>query len=206
MPERRIQGVVFDLGNVLIDWNPRHLYRKIFAEAAEMEWFLSEVCNKQWNLEQDRGRPWPEGIAEAVARHPDRRAEIEAYHDRWDEMMKAPIEGSVAILSELKEAGVPVFALTNWSAGTFPKALARFDFLEWFHARVVSGEEGVVKPEAAIYELMAARAGLPAEALVFIDDSAANARGAEAVGMTGLTFTGPEALRAELQALGLPLA
>ena len=206
MPEPRIEGVVFDLGNVLIDWNPRHLYRKVFDDEAEMEWFLTHVCHKDWNLEQDRGRPWDEGIAEATTRHPGRRLEIAAYRERWGEMMGEAIEGTVAILAELKAAEVPLFALTNWSAETFPFALERFEFLRWFRERVVSGEEGLVKPDPAIYRLTAERAGLAPERLAFIDDSEANAKAAGSIGMTGLTFTGAERLRAELKALGLPLA
>jgi 2-haloacid dehalogenase len=205
-PDAAIRGVVFDLGNVLIEWNPRRLYRKLFADEAEMTWFLTEVCHKDWNLEQDRGRPWAEGIEEACARHPDRRAQIEAYHRRWEETMGGAIEGSVAILKELKAAGLPVFALTNWSAETFPVALERFDFLQWFDARIVSGEVGVVKPEPAIYRLMIERSGLPAGALAFIDDGPRNVAAAEAMGLTGLVFTGADKLRADLKALGLPLA
>lgn len=201
-----IEGVIFDLGNVLIEWNPRRLYRKIFADEEQMAWFLTHVCHHGWNLEQDRGRSWADGIQEAIGRHPEWRREIEAYSLRWEEMMGGAIDGSLSILEELKAQGVPVFALTNWSAETFPLAEARFAFLQWFDARVVSGEERLVKPDPAIFHLMIERAGLPAEKMAFIDDSKTNVESAEAVGLKALHFTDPQRLRRDLLALGLPLA
>jgi 2-haloacid dehalogenase len=191
---------------VLIEWNPRRLYRQIFESEEQVEWFLQNVCTHAWNLEQDRGRSWEEGIAEAVSRHPGWRPQIEAYHQRWEETMGGAIEGTVAVLAELKQAQVPVFALTNWSAQTYLRAEACFEFLEWFQEILVSGREGVVKPEPEIFHLMAERAGLPLERLVFIDDSQRNIDAAAGLGMTALRFTGAEKLREELKGLGLPLS
>jgi 2-haloacid dehalogenase len=207
MPEtKELAGAVFDLGNVLIEWNPRRLYRQIFESEEQVEWFLQNVCTHEWNRQQDRGRSWEEGIEEACARHPDWRPQIEAYHQRWEETMGGAIEGTVAILAELKAVGLPVFALTNWSAETYPRAEARFSFLSLFDEIIVSGREGLAKPEPEIFQLMAQRAGLPLESLVFIDDSQRNIDAAAGLGMTALRFAGPERLREELKALGLPLS
>jgi 2-haloacid dehalogenase len=197
-------GAVFDLGGVLIDWNPRHLYRKLFpGDEAGMERFLSEVCSPSWNLEQDRGRSWAEATALLVAQYPDHSTMIRAYHARWREMLAGPIEGSVEILRELKQAGVPLYALTNWSRETFPHALALYDFLGWFEAIIVSGQEGLVKPDPRIFQLLADRHGLDFTNLAYIDDSPRNAAAATELGMHGIHFTAPAQLRDELNALGL---
>lgn len=196
--------VVFDLGGVLIDWNPRYLYRKLFAgDEATMERFLAEVCTSEWNLRQDAGRSWAEATASLKAEHPGQGAMIDAYHQRWPEMMAGQIEGTVAILRELKEAGRPLYALTNWSCETFPFALARFEFLNWFQGIVVSGKEKVIKPDPQIYRLLLARHGVRAEEIVFVDDSSRNVAAAAILGMHGIHFNGPAALRSELTALGL---
>lgn len=201
----RIDAVIFDLGGVLIDWNPRHLYRKLFDDAAAMEAFLSEVCAPAWNLEQDRGRPWAQAIAELSAQHPDKAELIAAYRGRWHEMLNGPIAGTVAILEELDDAGIALLALTNWSAETYPYAERIYGFLGRFRAVVVSGPIGLIKPDAAIYHHAIARFRVAPERTVFIDDSAKNVAGAEAVGLRGIRFTGPEALRRDLLALGLPI-
>jgi 2-haloacid dehalogenase len=195
--------IVFDLGGVLIDWDPRHLYRKLFDDAEAMEQFLAEICHASWNAEQDRGRSWADAVAELAARHPEHRALIEAYHLRWEEMLGGPIEGTVAILAELKAAGRPLHALTNWSHETFPIARARYSFLAWFTSILVSGEERVMKPDVAIFELLLQRLGAPAEACLFIDDSAKNIEAASALGFDAIRFTGPDALRRDLAARGL---
>jgi 2-haloacid dehalogenase len=199
-----ITTVVFDVGKVLIEWDPRHLYRKLFAgDDARMEWFLREVCPPAWNLEQDRGRPWPEAIAEATARHPDHAAEIAAYRDRWTEMVPDAIWPSVALLEALAARGVPLFAITNFAVDTFAETMTRFPFLFRFRGIVVSGAEGIVKPSPEIFHRLAARYGLAPETCLFIDDVAENVAGARAVGMRGHLFTSPDALRLELAALGL---
>ncbi len=198
---RRI--VVFDLGGVLIDWNPRYLYRKLFDEEAAMEEFLATVCTQDWNQTQDAGRPVAEAVAELQARHPDRASLISTYYERWTEMMGGAIEGTVAILGELKARGVPLYALTNWSAETFPHARDRFDFLGWFEATLVSGEVGLIKPDRRIFELLFQTHGFAAADAVFIDDSPANAAAASALGVHAIHFTNAQALRAELTVLGL---
>ncbi|MFC0409819.1 HAD family hydrolase [Roseomonas elaeocarpi] len=199
--------VIFDLGGVLIDWDPRHLYRKLFpGDEAAMERFLAEVCTGAWNLQQDAGRSWAEATAELRAKFPEQAPMIDAYHHRWPEMIAGSIEGTVRILRELHVAGTPLFALTNWSAETFPVALERFDFMALFRGTLVSGAEKLIKPDPAIFRLILSRFEInPAEA-VFIDDVPRNAEAATALGIHGIRFTSPEALRAELRRLGFPLA
>jgi 2-haloacid dehalogenase len=202
---RPIDAVIFDLGGVLIDWNPRHLYRKLFDDEAAMETFLGEVCAPAWNLEQDRGRPWAAAIAELSAQHPDQAELIAAYRARWPEMLNGPIAGTVAILEELDGAGTALFALTNWSAETYPHAEQIYGFLGRFRAVVVSGRIGLIKPDAAIYRHAIARFGVAPERTLFVDDSAKNVAGAAAVGLRAIRFTTPDALRRDLAALGLPV-
>ncbi len=198
-----IEAAVFDLGGVLIDWNPRHLYRKLFEDERQMERFLTEVCSPQWNLSLDAGRPFEEGAAELLARHPDSEPLIRAWKERWEEMLGGAIPGTVEILEELHAAGLPLHALTNWSAETFPIGLRRFPFLGRFRHILVSGQVGLVKPDPRIFALLVERTGLAPERSVFIDDSQANAAAAQRIGFHAIRFTGAEALRAELARLGL---
>lgn len=195
--------VVFDLGGVLIDWNPRHLYRKLFAREDAMEEFLAEICTGAWNVEQDRGRPFAEATALLVERHPHHRAMIEAYFDRWTEMLNGPIHGTVAVLEELHGRGVPLFALTNWSAETWPLAQPSFPFLQRFRGILVSGQVGMIKPDPAIFRRLMEQFALRADRCVFIDDSPANARAAAECGFHAHHFRGPEALRGFLVDRGL---
>ena len=195
--------IVYDLGGVLIDWNPRHLYRELFEDEATMEWFLAEVCHGAWNEEQDRGRTFAAGIEEAAARHPDRRALIEAYFARWGEMMAGEIEGAVAILAELKNAGYELHALTNWSAETFPFARERFAFIEWFESILVSAEVGLIKPDPAIFQLLLERIGRTPAECIYIDDNPKNVAGAAALGFDGIAFASAEQLRDALVRRGL---
>jgi len=203
--DRAVDVVIFDLGGVLIDWNPRHLYRTLFDDAAEMEAFLRDVCAPAWNLEQDRGRPWAQAIAELSAVHPDKAELIAAYRGRWHEMLKGPIDGTVAILEALHAAEVPLYALTNWSAETYPIAEELYGFLGLFRGVVVSGRIGLIKPDAAIYAHTIERFGVLPERTVFIDDSVRNVAGAAATGLRALHFTAPEPLARDLAALGLPV-
>jgi 2-haloacid dehalogenase len=197
-PTSARQVVVFDLGGVLIDWNPRYLYRKLFADEPAMERFLAEVCHAAWNEEQDRGRSFAAAVEEAAARHPDQRALIEAYHLRWGEMLAGPIPGSVQILEELKQAGHELHALTNWSVETFPIARERYEFLDHFESILVSGEVGLIKPDPRIFELLLARIGHAPAVCIYIDDNAANAAAAGALGFDAIHFRSPAQLRAEL--------
>jgi 2-haloacid dehalogenase len=195
---------VFDVGRVLIEWDPRHLYRKVFAgDEARMEWFLREVCPPAWNAAQDAGRPWPDAIAEAAARHPAYAAEIAMYRSCWHEMVPGEISESVVLLRALAARGVKLFAITNFAVDTFAEVTARFDFFSLFDGIVVSGREGVLKPSPEIFHRLARRHGLALSRCLFIDDVAANVEGARAVGMLAHHFTTPPALRGALERHGL---
>lgn len=194
--------VVFDLGGVLIDWNPRHLYGRLIADEAAREHFLTEVCPPSWNLAQDAGRPWDEAIAEAIARHPDKAEWIRAYRARWRDMLNGVIEDTLAILEQLRADGVRLLALTNWSAETFVEARELFPFLSQFEGIVVSGEEKMVKPHREIFELLARRHDVVPEEAVFIDDSAANCAGARSVGFDAIHYLNSAQLADELRARG----
>lgn len=201
MPDTPV--IIFDLGAVLIDWNPRHLYRKMFDDESGMEAFLRDVCTPAWNAEQDRGRTWDEAVALLSAEHPEERALIAAYRDRWEEMLKGPIQGSVDILERLDQAGYELHALTNWSAETFPVAKELYGFLARFQSILVSGEERLIKPDPAIFELMLKRIGHPASTCLFIDDSAKNIEAAADLGFDAILFASPEQLQAELDRRGI---
>jgi 2-haloacid dehalogenase len=202
MTERSV--VVFDLGGVLIDWDPRNLYRKLFAgDEAAMEHFLATVCTPDWNERQDAGRLFAEAEAELIARHPDKAALIRAWGARFDEMIPGALEESVAVLEELKNRGTPLYALSNWSTETFAPQQRRFPFLAWFDGIVISGEEGVIKPDPRIFELLLRRYALVPEQTVFIDDNPDNATAAHALGLHGIHFRSAVTLRRELATLGL---
>jgi 2-haloacid dehalogenase len=193
-----VKAVVFDLGGVLIDWDPRHLYRKLLADEAEMEEFLATVCTPEWNAEQDRGRPFAEGVAELVERHPAHAAAITAFSERWEEMLGGDIPGTVEVLAELRAAGVPLYALTNWSAETFGVARERFEFLAWFDGVLVSGEERMIKPDPRFFRLLVERFALDPWATFYVDDSPANVEAARGLGFDAVRFTGPRRLRQDL--------
>jgi 2-haloacid dehalogenase len=196
--------VIFDLGGVLIEWDPRHLYRKLFGgDDAAMEEFLAAVCTHEWNRRQDAGRSFAEGARLLKARHPGKAELIDAYRARFDEMMPGPIEGSVAILAELRRRGTPLYALSNFSAETYPSTFARFEFLRWFRGIVISGKVRAIKPEAEIYRALIETYAIDPQRAVFIDDVAVNAEAATAFGIHAIHFTTPDALRAELVELGL---
>jgi 2-haloacid dehalogenase len=196
--------VVFDLGGVLIDWDPRHLYRKLFAgDEAAMEHFLATVCTHEWNRCQDAGRSFAEGARLLKAEHPDKTELIDAYHARFDEMLAGPIAGSVDILAELRDRGIPLYGLTNWSAETYPAALQRFEFLRWFRGILVSGEVEVIKPDPRIFALLIQRFAMEPRRTVYIDDVEANAAAARLFGIHAIHFTTPAKLREELAGLGL---
>lgn len=199
----RIETVVFDLGNVLIGWDPRRLYRQLIQDEAQMEWFLREVCSSEWNEEQDRGRPWAEGTALLRARFPEHAALIDAYHLRWPETLLGSIEGSVDLLAQLKARGVRLLALTNWSQETFPIARQLYPFLQWFEGIVVSGEERLVKPDPRIYQRLLQRYAVDPARTLYVDDSQRNVAAAQALGMHGWWFRDPDGLRQRLLQLGL---
>ncbi len=198
-----IRTVVFDLGGVLIDWDPRYLYRKVFSNKSEMEYFLDNIATKEWHLEQDRGRTMAEATKVLVSRHPEYEAEIRAFYDRWPEMFGGSIRGSVKILRELRDLGYPLHALTNYSAEAFVLAREDYDFLGCFDEIVVSGEEGMIKPDKNLYAVLVERAGLEPSTTVFIDDSPPNVAAARELGFTAIAFETPGQLREELAELGL---
>jgi 2-haloacid dehalogenase len=199
----RIDTVVFDLGNVLIAWDPRLLYRQLFDDEREMEWFLREVCNGAWNEQQDAGRPWSEATSLLQARFPDYAPLIGAYRQRWEETLGGAMEESVALLAALKARGARLLALTNWSQETFPVARRLFPFLQWFEGIVVSGEERLIKPDPRIYQCLLQRYAVHPHTTLYIDDSPRNVAAAEALGMQGWWFRDAAGLQQHLQRLGL---
>jgi len=190
--------VVFDVGNVLIHWDPKRLYSQFFDDPAQVGWFLDNVCHSAWNLELDRGRAYEEAIAERTAMFPEYAAEIRAYDERWDEMVAGAIEGTVELLERLRAAGVPLYAITNFSRSKFAHATKRFPFLLRFLGTIVSADEGLVKPDPAIFDLFLKRFGLSASDCLFIDDSAANIESARRLGMVVHHFHDPERLEKAL--------
>ncbi|MBE7171930.1 MAG: HAD family phosphatase [Williamsia sp.] len=198
-----IDTIVFDFGGVLIDWNPRHVFRQLFEDEDKMEWFLSNVCTDEWNVQQDKGRLLKEGTALLKASHPaEHHALIEAYYGRWEEMLKGEISETVEILHELRKT-YKVYGLTNWSAETFPIAQQRFPFLQVFDGIVVSGEEKLIKPDPAIFHLLTERYGLKPEHSVFIDDNSKNVAAARTIGFEAIQFTTADELRSRLRELKL---
>ncbi len=200
------RAVIFDVGNVLIRWDARLLYRRLLPDEVAVEAFFDEIGFSAWNLEFDRGRGWDEGVAALSRRHPHRADLIGAFHHRWHETVPGAIEGSVAILQALVGTGHPVYAITNFSGDKWTESVRRFPFLGQFRDVVVSGEEGLVKPDPAIYRLCLARNGLAAGDCIFVDDSAANVEGAQAVGIDAIRFTTPADLDLELARRGVMLS
>ncbi len=196
-------NIVFDIGNVLLRWDPRFLFTQYFNSEMEMEWFLAHVCNHDWNLEQDRGRSFAEAVEVAAALHPEHAEAIAAYDTRWHETLPHAIDGTVAVLEELVAKNAALYAITNWNGDKFRETRKRFPFLSLFRDTVVSGDERLLKPDPAIYNLLLTRNNLAAADCLFIDDSAANVRGAEAAGMQAHHFTSPESLRQALTARGV---
>lgn len=202
-----VKGVVFDLGGVVIDWNPMHLFRRVFAGDEERaRWFLANVCTSTWNEQQDAGRDLQAATAELVMKYPEWEAEIGAYYGRWIEMIGGPIAGTAPLMAELKGMGQRLFALSNWHSETFSRVRYKFRELELFEHIVISGEFGCIKPQASLYRVALDCYGVPAENLVFVDDSPRNVEGAAEVGLAALLFTGADKLREDLIALGVPLA
>ncbi len=194
-----VKTIVFDLGGVLIDWNPEYLYKDIFSDPKEMQYFLTEVCTPTWNAEQDAGRSWADAIDLLLPQFPKYESAIRAYFGRWTEMLNGPIGGTLDILREIKENDQhALFALTNWSDETFPFALERYDFLQWFEGILVSGAENMKKPDPRIYELLLNRFKITGSTALFIDDSIKNVEASIASGLPAIHFSSPEQLRVDL--------
>jgi len=204
MMNKSIEAIIFDLGGVLIDWNPRYLYRQVYNTEEETEWFLQNVTTLDWNENQDAGYPIHKATEELISKHPEWEPEIKSYYSRWLEMLGDAIHETVEIFRQLKENGnYKLYALTNWSAELFPHARERFEFLKWFNGIVVSGEEKMRKPSAEFYKILLDRYHLNAATTIFIDDSLRNVKGAEAVGITGIHFHNAMQLKEELQRVGI---
>ena len=200
----KITTIIFDLGGVLIDWNPRYVYRTIFESEEKIDWFFENICTHEWNEHQDAGRSLKEATDELLAKHPEHENEIRAYYDRWEEMLGGAINETVEILRSLKETNkYKLYALTNWSAETFPVALQRYDFLQWFDGIVMSGEEKTRKPFPEIYQTLLTRFNVNPSEVIFIDDSLRNVEGANAVGIDGIHFQSPQQLLNELKSQGI---
>ena len=194
-----IKTVIFDLGGVLIDWNPEYVFREVFEEEAEMRYFFENICTSEWNVQQDAGRPLSEATEQKLKEFPEYETAIRAYYGRWEEMLGGPINASVNLLKKISTANTHrLYALTNWSHETFPVALERYDFLQIFEGIVVSGVEKLIKPDPRIYHTILERYSIEPTTAVFIDDSIRNVEGAKGVGLQGIHFQSPEQLEEAL--------
>jgi 2-haloacid dehalogenase len=200
-----VTAIVFDIGNVLLRWNPRNLYRKIFPDDDRMEWFLANICDGPWNEEQDRGRSWNEAIAERCTRFPEWQEHIRAYDERWLEMLDGEIPENVQVLSRLKEAGERTYAITNFSCEKFALARLHYDFFDLFDGIVVSGAEGVLKPDLRIFQRFLRRYNLKAQECIFVDDNSDNIAAASSLGMSGIHYREPLDLAQALAERGVAL-
>jgi 2-haloacid dehalogenase len=198
-----IETVVFDVGGVLLDWNPRHLYRKLFDEEQDMERFLSEVCTMEWHDAHDRGTPTEATCAKLAALYPEYAAQIDAWRTRSEEMVAGEFRETVEILRELKAAGVPCYALTNMERETYPLRVERFPFMGWFDGTLVSGYEGIAKPDLEIFERLLTRFGLKPETTLLIDDSERNIAAASSLGIRTVRYRSAPQLRDALEEAGL---
>ena len=196
----KIDTIIFDLGGVLIDWNPRYLYRKIFKSEEEIDWFLENICTSDWNEQQDAGRSFEEATHELLKKFPEHKEPIAAWYGRWTETIGGPVEETVDILRAIRDSKKwRLYALTNWSAQTFPWALDNFEFLHWFEGIVVSGVEKTRKPFPEFYQIMFDRYQIEPSRALFIDDSLRNIEGANKLGLNTIHFQSPGQLAEELR-------
>ncbi|MCB0521099.1 MAG: HAD family phosphatase [Lewinellaceae bacterium] len=200
-----IDTIIFDLGGVLIDWNPMYVFNEIFAgNEARKDYFFQNICTHDWNEQQDAGRSLQDATDELLAKHPEWETEIRAYYGRWEEMLGGPIHGTVDILKKIKTADTHrLYALTNWSAETFPVALELYDFLQWFEGIVVSGVERTRKPFPEFYQILLDRYGVAPKRSVFIDDNYRNVEAAEKLGIQGIHFQSAGQLEKALAEKGI---
>ena len=206
MYSKRLKNIVFDLGGVLIDWNPRYLFTEVFQKTDELDFFLTKVCSPEWNEEQDGGRTLAEGTEVLVKIFPDFRREIEMYYGQWHRMLGGAITENVSILHSLERQNrYRLFALTNWSAETFPIAIREYAFLRIFQDILVSGEEGMRKPQRAFYQLMFDRFRIIPQETLFIDDSLRNIEAAAEMGLQCIHLPGEKSLREEMIHFGISL-
>jgi 2-haloacid dehalogenase len=195
--------LIFDLGGVVLDWNPRYLFAQLIPDEATREWFLTEVCSPSWNLQMDAGKPSAEAVAELSARYPGQAGLISAYWERWIEMLGGPIPGTGELVAELAGSGRELYAISNFCGEVWPATMAAFPVLHCFKDIVISSFVGVCKPDPQIFALALRRFGVTAEDCLFIDDAAANVEGAKAAGIAAVQFTSAAALR-RLLAAGEP--
>jgi 2-haloacid dehalogenase len=205
VPGREVDAVVFDIGGVLLDWDPRYLYRQLFDDPDEMAEFLATVCTSEWHLAHDLGLDTRRSCQSLARLHPAYADMIMAWADRSEEMIAGQIEGTVELLAELKAAGLPCFALSNMEPDTYAVRRDRFPFLQWFDGSVISGIERIAKPDPRIFEILLSRHGLDPRRTVFTDDSPGNIEAARAAGLQAIRFVSPEALRSYLRGRGLPV-
>jgi len=198
-----IKAVVFDLGGVLIDWNPRYLYRKIFGTEDEVEHFLENICTSDWNAEQDAGRSFKEAVRLLQKKYPEYAIEIAAYDERWQEMLGPELTPTINVLKDVHKNGTQLFALTNWSSEKFRIAKPQFPFLELFENILVSGEVGLKKPDIAIFKLFLDKYRLTAATTFYIDDNLENVEVALSLGMQAIQFSSAQQLRNELVNIGV---
>jgi len=198
---RTINTIIFDLGNVLIDWNPKHVFNDTYFESEEKRnFFFSDICTMDWNEKQDEGRSIVDATYELIEKYPEWETSIRDYYGRWTEMLGGPIKESIELFRRLKASGrYKIYALTNWQAGLFEIALVRYNFLQWFDGRVVSGEEKMKKPAPEFYQRLLDRYAVRPEEALFIDDSLRNIKAAAAMGIQTVHFQSPEQLRIELE-------
>jgi 2-haloacid dehalogenase len=198
----KIENIVFDFGGVLVNWNPRYLYKDHFQNDKEMEHFLKNICTDEWNLEQDRGRTLMEGTVLLQNKFPEFHSMIQLFYDKWDTMLKSDIPETVSLLYKLKTK-YKIYGLTNWSAETISIAYDRFPFFKEFDGIVVSGQEKMIKPNKQIYHLLLDRYNLKAENTIFIDDNMDNIRAAEEIGFQGIHFESPSQLETRLSSINV---
>ena len=203
MGGREIDAVVFDLGGVLLDWDPRYLYRQLFDDPGEMSEFLARVCTSEWHRAHDLGVDTTQSCQALALEHPRYAEMIMAWAHRGEEMIRGSIDGTVEILAELRAARLPVFALSNMEPDRYVTRRERFPFMNWFDGSVISGLEGVAKPDPQIFQILLNRHGLDPGRTAFIDDSPGNVAAARELGIAALQFVSPEDLRRDLRGFGL---
>ncbi|MEM7371481.1 MAG: HAD family phosphatase [Bacteroidota bacterium] len=204
MSNTHIDTIVFDLGGVLLDWNPRYVYKEIFESEEKVEWFLEHICTHDWNIQQDAGRTLAEATEFLISKHPEWEKEIRIYYDRWADMLGGAIQETVDLLQDLVKSNTyRILALTNWSGETFPTAKALFPFLHWFEGVVVSGDERLIKPDHRLYHVLFDRYSVDPRKAVFIDDSLPNILAARELGMTAFHFRSTRLLLEEMAEAGI---
>ena len=197
-----IKVIIFDFGNVLLEWNPRYVYQKYFPNDPEgMEHFFKEVDFMNWNAQQDKGRTFAEGVAVLSEKFPHYSQLIQAYHDNWIDSIGNSYAGTVKIMKQLKQAGYPIYGLSNWSAETFPYAREKYDFFDLLDDMVISGEVGHIKPDPEIFQILLEKIRRPAQECLFIDDSLSNINQAQKIGFMTIHFQSPEQLAISLHEL-----